>query len=61
MPKDLKNVLDKIEANEGVTSRLEEKVEKLTLLAKKQKKIIANQTALLDKLKWWISQMIYEN
>jgi len=58
MPKDLKNVLDKIEANEGVTSRLEEKVEKLTLLAKKQKKIIADQTGLLDKQKQQISKMV---
>ena len=58
MPKDLKNVLDKIEANEGVTSRLEEKIEKLTLLAKKQKKIIADQTALLDKQKQQISKMV---
>lgn len=58
MPKDLKNVLDKIEANEGVTSRLEEKIEKLTLLAKKQKKIIADQTALLDKQKQKISKMV---
>jgi exonuclease SbcC len=58
MPKDLKNVLDKIEKKEGVTSRLEEKVEKLTLLAKKQKKIIADQTALLDKQKQQISKMV---
>jgi chromosome segregation ATPase len=58
MPKDLKNVLDKIEANEGATSRLEEKVEKLTLLAKKQKKIIADQTGLLDKQKQQISKMV---
>ena len=58
MPKDLKNVLDKIEANEGVTSRLEEKVEKLTVLAKKQKKIIADQTGLLDKQKQQISKMV---
>jgi len=58
MPKDLKNVLDKIEKNEGVTSRLEEKVEKLTLLAKKQKKIIADQTGLLDKQKQQISKMV---
>ncbi len=58
MPKDLKNVLDKIEANEGVNSRLEEKVEKLTLLAKKQKKIIADQTGLLDKQKQQISKMV---
>ena len=58
MPKDLKNVLDKIEKKEGVTSRLEEKVEKLTLLAKKQKKIIADQTGLLDKQKQQISKMV---
>ncbi|MHA1527277.1 MAG: hypothetical protein ACTSQD_09605, partial [Promethearchaeota archaeon] len=58
MPKDLKNVLDKIEANEGVTSRLDEKVEKLTLLAKKQKKIIADQTGLLEKQKQQISKMV---
>ncbi len=58
MPKDLKNALDKIEANEGVTSRLEEKIEKLTLLAKKQKKIIADQTGLLDKQKQQISKMV---
>ena len=58
MPKDLKDVLDKIEANEGVTSRLEEKIEKLTLLAKKQKKIIADQTGLLEKQKQQISKMV---
>ncbi len=58
MPKDLKNVLDKIEKNEGVTSRLDEKIEKLTLLAKKQKKIISDQTALLDKQKQQISKMV---
>lgn len=58
MPKDLKNIIDGIEKREKHTSRLQEKAEKLTLLVEKQKKIISDQTVLLEKQKAQIAKMV---
>lgn len=59
MPKkDTKSKLDYIEANQDVTSRLEERVEKLSMLAEKQKRIIADQTSLIDKQKERLDKMV---
>jgi len=58
MPKDLKNVLDNIEKSQDKTARMEEKIEKLTQLANKQKKIISEQTLMLEKQKARLSKMV---
>lgn len=59
MPKkDTKSKLDDIEANQDVTSRLEERVEKLSMLAEKQKRIIADQSSLIDKQKEKLDKMV---
>lgn len=59
MPKkDTKSKLDDIEANQDVTSRLEERVKKLSMLAEKQKRIIADQTSLIDKQKEKLDKMV---
>ena len=58
MPKDLKNVLDNIEKSQDQTARMEEKIEKLTQLANKQKKIISEQTLMLEKQKARLSKMV---
>ncbi|GAG19650.1 unnamed protein product, partial [marine sediment metagenome] len=46
--KDLKNVLDNIEKSEDVSARMEQKIKRLTELVQRQKKVISDQTALLD-------------
>ncbi|MFX0070266.1 MAG: hypothetical protein ACFFAO_04165 [Candidatus Hermodarchaeota archaeon] len=56
--KDLKSVIDDIEAKEDVTSRLESKVERLTELVDRQKKIINDQTALIEQQKEKLSKMV---
>ncbi len=59
MPKkDTKSILDDIEANQDVKSRLEEKVEKLSMLVEKQKRIIADQTSLIEKQKEKLGKMV---
>jgi len=59
MPKkNTKSKLDDIEANQDVTSRLEERVEKLSMLAEKQKRIISDQTSLIDKQKEKLDKMV---
>ncbi len=58
MPKDLKNMIDNIESSQDSTSRYEEKIERLTELSSRQKKIIADQTLLLQKQKIKLSKMV---
>ncbi len=58
MPKDLKDVIDKIEQSEDITSNYEQKIERLIELVNKQKKIISEQTELLETQKKKLSKMI---
>ncbi len=58
MPKDLKNLIDGIEKKEKKSSRMEEKIERLTILAEKQKRIISEQTDVIEKQKAQISKMV---
>ena len=58
MPKDLKDVIDKIEQSEDIASNYEQKIERLIELVNKQKKIISEQTELLETQKKKLSKMI---
>ncbi len=51
MPKDLKSKIDMIEESEKETSSLQAKVDRLTELVEKQKKVISDQNALLEEQK----------
>ena len=48
---DLLDKIDNIEASENVTSELQQKLDRLTEIVNKQKKIIADQSILLDQQK----------
>jgi chromosome segregation ATPase len=58
MPRDLKDVIDKIEQSEDIASNYEQKIERLIELVNKQKKIISEQTELLETQKKKLSKMI---
>ncbi|MBD3337713.1 MAG: hypothetical protein GF353_01305 [Candidatus Lokiarchaeota archaeon] len=58
MPKNLKDIIDNVEAEESETAKLEEKIERLTELVEKQKKIISEQTEVLDQQKLRLSKMV---
>jgi len=51
MSKDLKNIIDGVESNEQETSKLQEKVDRLTELTKKQKKVLSEQEQIIEVYK----------
>ena len=55
--KDLRKTLDGIEKSGDVTARMEEKIRRLTELVQRQKKIISDQTGLLDTQKSKLSEI----
>lgn len=57
MSKDLKDVLDNIESSEKQTAILQSKVDKLTALVGRQKKIVSEQEAIIEEQKAKISKM----
>jgi DNA repair exonuclease SbcCD ATPase subunit len=57
MSKDLKNVLDNIESSEKQTAILQSKVDKLTALVERQKRVVSEQEAIIDDQKAKISKM----
>jgi chromosome segregation ATPase len=59
MPKkDTKSLLDDIESKQDVKARLEEKVERLSMLVDKQRRIISDQTSQIDQQKEKLSKMV---
>jgi len=57
MSKDLRDVLDNIESSEKQTAILQSKVDKLTALVGRQKKIVSEQEAIIEEQKAKISKM----
>ena len=57
MPKDLKDVLDNIESSEKQTAILQSKVDKLSSIVERQKRIISEQEAIVENQKTKISKM----
>lgn len=57
MSKDLRDVLDNIESSEKKTATLQSKVDKLTALVERQKKIISEQEVIIEAQKGKISKM----
>ncbi|MFX1326481.1 MAG: hypothetical protein ACFE8N_16135 [Promethearchaeota archaeon] len=57
MSKDLRDVLDNIESSEKKTATLQSKVDKLTALVERQKKIISEQEVIIETQKGKISKM----
>ncbi|MFX0138598.1 MAG: hypothetical protein ACFFDN_33455 [Candidatus Hodarchaeota archaeon] len=47
MPKDIKDMLDSIESSEKETALLQSKVDKLTALVERQKRIISEQEGII--------------
>ncbi|MFW9873494.1 MAG: hypothetical protein ACFFG0_10350 [Candidatus Thorarchaeota archaeon] len=57
MSKDLRDVLDGIESSEKQTAILQSKVDKLTALVERQKRIVSEQEAIIEDQKFKISKM----
>ena len=57
MSKDLRDVLDNIESSEKQTAILKSKVDKLTALVGRQKKIVSEQEAIIEEQQAKISKM----
>lgn len=57
MSKDLRDVLDNIESSEKKTATLQSKVDKMTALVERQKKIISEQEVIIEAQKGKISKM----
>jgi len=57
MPKGLKDKLDDIESSEKETATLQSKLDKLTALVERQKRIISEQEAIIEDQKSKISKM----
>ncbi|MFX0028034.1 MAG: hypothetical protein ACFE8B_02400 [Candidatus Hermodarchaeota archaeon] len=57
MSKDLRDVLDGIESSEKQTAILQSKVDKLTALVERQKRVISEQEAIIEEQKTKISKM----
>jgi len=57
MPRDLRDMLDNIESSENQTAALQSKVDKLTSLVERQKRIISEQEAIIEDQKNKISKM----
>ncbi|MFX1280840.1 MAG: hypothetical protein ACFFA3_15800 [Promethearchaeota archaeon] len=57
MSKDLRDVLDGIESNEKQTAILQSKVDKLTALVERQKRVVSEQEAIIEEQKAKISKM----
>ncbi len=57
MPRDLRDMLDNIESSENQSAALQAKVDKLTTLAGRQKRIISEQEGIIQEQKEKISKM----
>ncbi|MBY8984385.1 MAG: hypothetical protein KGD65_04905 [Candidatus Lokiarchaeota archaeon] len=57
MPKDLRDMLDNIESSEKQTAILQSKVDKLSSLVERQKRIISEQEVIVEEQKAKISKM----
>lgn len=57
MSKDLRDVLDGIESSEKQTAILQSKVDKLTALVERQKRVVSEQEAIIEEQKAKISKM----
>ena len=57
MPKDLRKTLDGIESSEKERATIQAKVDKLTALVERQKRIISEQEAIIEQQKGKISKM----
>ncbi len=57
MPRDLRDMLDNIESSENQTATLQAKVDKLTTLVQRQKRIISDQEGIIEEQKGKISKM----
>jgi DNA repair exonuclease SbcCD ATPase subunit len=57
MPKDLRKALDTIESNEKEKANLQSKVDKLTALVERQKRIISDQEGIIENQKSKLSKM----
>ncbi|MBY8992416.1 MAG: hypothetical protein KGD58_16845 [Candidatus Lokiarchaeota archaeon] len=57
MSKDLRDVLDNIESSEKKTATLQAKVDKLTALVERQKRVVSEQEAIIESQKTKLSKM----
>ena len=57
MPRDLRDMLDNIESSQNQTAMLQEKIDKLTTLVQRQKRIISDQEGIIEDQKGKISKM----
>ncbi|MFX0082294.1 MAG: hypothetical protein ACFE94_11140 [Candidatus Hodarchaeota archaeon] len=57
MSKDLRDVLDGIESSEKQTAILQSKVDKLTALVERQKRVVSEQEAIIEQQKVRLSKM----
>jgi len=57
MPRDLRDMLDNIESSQNQTAMLQEKIDKLTTLVQRQKRIISDQEGIIEEQKGKISKM----
>ncbi|MFX1415012.1 MAG: hypothetical protein ACFFA2_14425 [Promethearchaeota archaeon] len=57
MPKDLRNMIDEIESSEKEIASLQSKIDRLTELVEKQKRVIIDQDNLIEDQKAKISKM----
>lgn len=57
MSKDLKNIIDDIESSEKETATLQSKIDRLTELIEKQKRVISDQEHIMEEQKAKISKM----
>lgn len=57
MPKDLRDMLDNIESSENQTATLQAKIDKLTTLIGRQKRIISEQEGIIQEQKGKLSKM----